>query len=63
MRKFYEDENYDDYRFDIEDNFQHDLYNAIIPVMRRYSRKRGVDPFELLDRYIDITILRLKDYF
>lgn len=63
MRRFYEDENYRDYIFDIENDFQHDVYRALAPVIRSYSRKRGVDPIELLDRYMDTIVLRLEEEF
>lgn len=63
MRRFYEDENYHDYIFDIENDFQHDVYRALAPVIRSYSRKRGVDPIELLDRYMDTIVLRLEEEF
>lgn len=63
MRRLYEDENYSDYMFDIEDDFQHDVYRALAPIIRSYSRKRGVDPIELLDHCIDTIILRLEEEF
>ena len=61
MRRFYEDENYSDHMFDIEDDFQHDVYRALLPIMIKYGRKHGVDPIELLDRHMEEIIYHLDD--
>ena len=68
MRRFHENDDYIDEDFDqrmweIEDDFVHDVYGALAPVIRSYSRKRGVDPIELLDHCIDTIILRLEEEF
>ena len=68
MRRFRENDDYIDEDFDqrmweIEDDFVHDVYGALVPVMRAYSRKRGVDPIKLLDRHIDEVIWRFMDEF
>ena len=68
MRRFRENDDYIDEDFDqrmweIEDDFVHDVYDALVPVMRTYSRKRGVDPIKLLDRHIDEVIWRFMDEF
>ena len=63
MRRFHEDENYNDRMFDIVEDFKHDVYKALIPVMREYTMRNIVDPVRLLDRHIDEIIYRLDDEF
>lgn len=61
MRRFYENKNYRDYILDIEDEFKHDVYIALLPIMKEYSRKRGVNPLRLLKRHIEEIIYHLDD--
>ena len=68
MRRFrenddYIDEDFDQHMWEIEDDFVHDVYGALVPVMRAYGRKRGVDPIKLLDRRIGEIIWRFRDEF
>ena len=64
MRKFYEDENYRDHMSDIEEDFKHDVYKALLPVIKEYfMRSHRVDPIRLLDRNIEEIIFRLDDQF
>ena len=68
MRRFrenddYMDEDFDQRMWEIEDDFVHDVYGALVPVMRTYGRKRGVDPIKLLDRHIGEIIWRFRDEF
>lgn len=54
-------DSFDEERFNVEDDFMHDVFKALVPVVMKYKRRLDGDPISVLERQIDSIIWYLED--
>lgn len=52
---------YDEEQFDLEDDFIHDAFNALYPVVKKHRRLMDSDPLDILNKQIKFITRRLEE--
>lgn len=52
---------YDEEQFELEDDFTHDAFNALYPVVKKYKRLMDNDPLVFLRKQIEFITDRLDE--